>query len=62
MTHTNESYANADKRSRVDGPSTSLNFGMVEIDWQNHQVPTVFLIALDGKGKTLFRQKLKTGL
>lgn len=59
MTHTNESYAIADNQFRVVGPSTSLNFGLVEIDWYNHQVPTISLIALDRNGKALFRQKIE---
>ena len=61
MTHVNESYANAVNKYRVAGPSTDLNFGMVEIDWQEQASPRITLKAINNDGKTVISYQLNMG-
>ncbi len=50
LTHVNNTYAQKDNKYRVKGPFADLNFGYIEIDWENANGPTITLqsIGLDG--------------
>lgn len=48
MTHINESYGKAPNRHRLGEPLIELNFGMVEVDWEEQSVR---LIACDLQGE-----------
>ena len=56
MTHTNPYYAQCKNSYRVAGPSDSLNFGLLEIDWEKRQIE---LQACDAKGDPLFSKQVK---
>ena len=43
MTHITEAYARAANKYRVAGPSTDLNFGLVQIDWEAEPSPMISL-------------------
>jgi alkaline phosphatase D len=58
MTHVNERYANAVNKYRIAGPSTDLNFGMVEIDWQKQHSPRITLKAINSDGTTVFSHQV----
>lgn len=58
MTHVNETYAHAVNKYRVAGPSTDLNFGMVDIDWQEQSSPRITLKAINNDGKTVVSYQL----
>ena len=61
MTHVNERYANAANKYRIVGPSTDLNFGMVEIAWQEQSLPRITLKAINSKGETVFSHQVSLG-
>jgi len=61
MTHVNETYAHAVNKYRVAGPSTDLNFGMVEIDWKEQSLPRITLKAINNDGKTVISYQLNNG-
>jgi len=50
LTHANASYSRALNSRRIEGPYTSINFGLVEIDWGTEPATkiTLALIANDG--------------
>ena len=61
MTHVTEAYAKAANEYRIAGPSTALNFGLVEIDWQAQPSPLVTLSAVDDHGTVVFSHKVSLG-
>lgn len=50
LTHVNEGYAEAPNPYRVVGPVTEVNFGVVNIDWNDGLPPDVRLQVLDRNG------------
>ena len=58
LTHVNEEYPLAPNRYRIAGPTVDLNFGLVEIDWENGSSPAVTLRAIGLDGGTAFEMKL----
>ncbi|MEH6579016.1 MAG: alkaline phosphatase D family protein [Amphritea sp.] len=58
MTHTTESYASAANEYRIAGPSTALNFGMVEIDWQAQPSARITLSVVDDSGATVLSHEV----
>ena len=58
MTHVNETYAMAANKYRIAGPSTDLNFGMVEINWQKQPSPLITLKAINSAGTTVFSHQV----
>ena len=50
LTHTNDTYAQATNKYRIKGPFSDLNFGFIEIDWEDDNGPSITLqaIGLDG--------------
>ena len=58
MTHVNETYAKAANKYRIAGPSTDLNFGMVEIGWQDQFSPRITLKAINSDGTTVFSHQV----
>ena len=47
LTHVNEEYPLAPNRYRIAGPFVDLNFGLVEIDWDNGVI-ILRAVGLDG--------------
>jgi len=58
LTHVNEEYPKAPNRYRVAGPYVDLNFGLIEIDWDQGIVP---LKAIGTDGLPTFEQRLDFG-
>jgi alkaline phosphatase D len=58
MTHTDERYASVESPYRVAGPSTQMNFGLVEIDWSTKPSPLITLRAIGVDGDTLLEHRL----
>jgi alkaline phosphatase D len=56
LTHINESYAKAVNSYRVNKPFVDLNFGVVEIDWDNK---AIHLKAVGIDGKPAFKYRIK---
>ena len=54
LTHTNEGYAEIGNPYRTAGPSTVLNFGLVEIDWTAEPGPSVTFQAIGLDGGVVF--------
>jgi len=61
MTHVTAPYAKAANEYRIAGPSTDLNFGIVEIDWKAGPSPTITLKAVAADGSTAFDHPVRLG-
>ena len=55
MTHVNESYASKRNTRRVAGPYVDLNTGLVEIDWDAGEYPSVTMKVIKLDGTVAFR-------
>ena len=58
LTHIDLEYAHADNPSRLAGPATDLNFGLVEIDWSAEPMPRVVLKSIGLDDKVAFEHSL----
>jgi hypothetical protein len=61
MTHINAAYAQAANEYRIAGPFTSLNFGLVEIDWEKKPAPLITLKVIGEDGTTGFSHPVRQG-
>ena len=58
LTHVNEGYAQSPNAYRVAGPNVDISFGLVEIDWDATQDPSVSLSAVSLDGSRVFEYRL----
>ena len=61
MTHINAAYAKAANEYRIAGPFTSLNFGLVKIDWEKKPSPLITLKVIGEDGTTGFSHPVRQG-
>jgi len=59
MTHITEAYAKATNKYRIAGPSTDLNFGLVQIDWKADPSTTVTLKTVGTDGSVAFSRTIR---
>ena len=58
ITHVNPKYASVANPYRVAGPYVSLNFGLVEVNWEAEPSPAVTLKAIGSDGSVAFEQQI----
>ncbi|CCQ56927.1 MAG: alkaline phosphatase family protein [Crocosphaera sp.] len=58
MTHVEPKYASVENPYRVNNPYVNLNFGLVEIDWNNLSETTITLRLLSLNGESKFEHKI----
>jgi len=58
LTHVNQSYASVWNPHRIAGLYVSLNFGLVEIDWNAERAPLITLKVVGTDGMLAFEYRI----